>query len=58
MTKRADQLLREAAEYLAAADQKQSKADADKWAAAERRRRLTDLTFARQKFLQLELAAA
>lgn len=36
MTKRADQLLREAAQYLAAAEQKQSKADADKWAAAER----------------------
>lgn len=28
MTKRADQLLREAAQYLAAADQKQAKADA------------------------------
>lgn len=36
MTKRADQLLREAAKFLASAEQKQSKADDDKWAAAER----------------------
>lgn len=36
MTSRAETLLREAAKYLASAEQKQSKADADKWAAAER----------------------